>query len=172
MLIIGLTDELWHRIYKSNRLWLLWFVDYLGYYMLGASMAARKYSLNKYWYLSFYFITGAAATVINYIMKINNITCYNIHSSLSLTTALETLFLYSFFTLSEIKSNIFSRAAPYTFGIYLFHAMIVSLVFRNFKVLMQSLPFVTIPAASVLTTGLAFALTYLMTRNRFTRKVV
>jgi surface polysaccharide O-acyltransferase-like enzyme len=171
-LIIGMINEAWCARHGIHRLWLVWFVDYLGYYMLGASLANMTMRINKYWYLLIYIVVCIATMFLNEALIVNGITSFRLLTFLSLPTVVESLALYCFFALSEIKANPLSKLAAYTFGIYLVHAFIVSLVFRNLKALMQSMPLITIPAASVLTIGLSLAVTYLLTLNRYTRKVV
>lgn len=169
---IGIINEAWCTRYGISRLWLVWFVDYLGFYMLGASLANMAPRINRYWYLLIYALACVAAMFLNYALIINGNKSFTLFTFLSLPTVIETLALYSFFARSEIKVNPLSKIAAYTFGMYLIHAFFVSLVFRNLKALMQSMPFITIPVASVLTIGLSLAITYFLTLSRYAKKVV
>ena len=172
LLLIGMLNDMWCVMYKINRLWLVWFIDYLGYYMLGASLATITSRLNKYWYLLIFLLTCAAAAFLNYTLAINDIESYYPFANVSTAMIIESISLYAFFLRTEIKANLLSKLAGYSFGIYLVHAFIVSLIFRNLKTVMLSMPLITIPAGAILTFGLSLGITYLLTLNRYTRKVV
>lgn len=113
--------------YFSELFWVIKFVPYIGYFMLGHSLMIYRKQHLKFISLSLFFVSIIMAFVGEYILKLANVPL-SLFADFSPFIIIAVLSLMGFFINSEpiIKSDI-SAISLYTFQAYLIHAAIIKL---------------------------------------------
>lgn len=112
--------------------WIIQFIKYIGYFMLGSSLKEyffnRKNNIKRYLLISltsFFMVFFITEIFVKY--NLYNKTLY-FYSYLSPFVILGSISVYIIFLNIDINLDIFNRLAPHTFNIYLIHAGILSAI--------------------------------------------
>ena len=129
LLLFGLILNIWNNYLRSNGPFILWFIPYLGYFILGYSLPKTK-PINNFLLVFIYFLSCTLISILSYytIIKFNN-NLYFYHR-LSPFVMISSLSVYIWFNQISINQNILSNLSKYTLGIYLIHAGILELINR------------------------------------------
>jgi len=135
-LVIGFTLDILYQRFSYPKFMVLWCFQYLGYYVLGFELSKRAagnfWSSN--WYLVIYFISSIIVAVLTPIF-LNQYNSLYFYGYLTPFVAISSISLYLFFTLNKMDQNYLSDLAILTFGIYLVHAFVLTVLNKIFQVL-------------------------------------
>lgn len=130
-IVFGFLLNLYDFIYDNKPFFLLWFVNYIGYFMLGYVMKDIKKKIPAIFLILLAVISGILIAGVSYYThtEFNN---FYFYSYLSPFVIIASLSLYKIFTQIKIKKNFFSNFAHLTFGIYLIHPLLLDLITRGY----------------------------------------
>lgn len=175
MLVFGCLNTIYSTYFDASQPWFpLWFIDYLGFYVLGYTWPQVETEKGSWLPLSLYVAAGVFITIsVPYTWeKWQSIYFYNY---LSLPVIAGALAVYALFCRVELTKNIFSRLAPYSFGIFLLHPFFLTLI--NKSPLGNYLPglesaWTGITIKFILIFLLAGLVTYLLRLHKLTARLV
>lgn len=129
LLLFGLILNIWNDYLGSDGPFILWFIPYLGYFVLGYSLPKTK-PVNKYLLIFIYILSCTLISILSYftITKFNHNTYF--YHRLSPLVIIGALSVYMWFDQISIKQNILSNFSKYTLGIYLVHAGVLDFINR------------------------------------------
>lgn len=119
--------------YSGNKPWIgVWWVSYLGYFMIGGSLRSFKGVLNARWLLVLVAVVcyAMAFTFTGLLFEAKHYVWY-FYSYLSITSILGAVALVNLFRKVEIPNSRFlSELSDLTFGIYLIHMIPLNIIKR------------------------------------------
>jgi len=134
LLLFGLILIIWNNYLGSDGPFILWFIPYLGYFVLGYSLPKTK-PINKDFLIFIFIFSCTLISILSYftIVKFNNNSYF--YHRLSPFVIISSLSLYMWFNQVSINRNILSDFSRYTLGVYLIHAGVLDflnlIVFKN-----------------------------------------
>jgi surface polysaccharide O-acyltransferase-like enzyme len=139
LLLMGIIIDLWSQSLSINvtGIWILWSVNYSGYFVLGYSLKTLRIKTNKAYLFGSYFVCSSLTVFlayyiikygsgnpffISYLSRARTIYAYSYLSPLTIVSAIS---IYLLFLNTVMKENAISGISQYTFGIYLVHAVLL-----------------------------------------------
>lgn len=157
------------RAFNSMR-----FLNFIGYFLLGYALPQLKFFQVKrpMFYGGLYFFSSLAIAILTYLTV--RFTLYDLYfySHFSPFTILGTLSLYLLFNSLNIKENLLSRMAPYSFGIYLIHAFFLDVFHYSFGYMPLRNPIIDIPLTAILVFIISAAVSFLFYKNKKLKKLI
>lgn len=166
LITVSMINQTYNFIYDIKPFFVLWSFNYVGYFILGYAMKDKKYLSNVWLVLIF-----ISCFLINNFLSLKIFHQYNtlpLFNYLSPFVIIGSLAIYSLFSNFNLKSNILSRAANLSFGIYLIHPLIIKLLylFLEKDFILKEL------AVIALAYLISIFIVFLFTKNKFLIKVV
>lgn len=175
MLAFGVVNSFYNTSLNTGHAWFfLWFVNYLGFYVLGYTWPLMDTKKQFWWPLLIYLVASLfIALSIPYTWAYWQSTYF--YGYLTLPVVAGALAVYALFCRVELTENTFSRLAPYSFGIFLLHPFFLTLI--NKSPLGNYLPglesaWVGIGCKFILIFLLAGLVTYLLRLHKLTARLV
>ena len=146
-LLLGMGIESWNT-YMHNRPWIgVWWLPYVGYFMIGSVVAYVPKNFHNKWLLVGALICSYSAVFIftGLLFKEKHYIWY-FYDSLGICGIIATLSYFNLFRQLNIKhSKLIQKLASLSFGIYLFHMIPLTVINRYFITEFPSNPFAAIP---------------------------
>lgn len=171
---IGMISSFFDEYFNNKVFFLLWFINYLGYYILGFLIThhSPKYKVSSL--LMIYIFSSALIAIFTYFTfkYFNSLYFYGYLSPLVI---LGSLSFYKIFQQADFKENILSKSAHLTLGIYLIHAGLLD--YLNYYIKINKLtffdnPIYAIPVKSLLILSISFVIAYLFYQVKFLRRII
>lgn len=123
LLITGCVIDLTNFYYGNSIVFLIWFIEYLGYFLMGYVMINSSAKSNQIGLLAVYLLSSLLIAGLTYFSK--GTYFYNYTSPLVI---LASLAIYKLFTQATLGRNFLAKVSKLTFGVYLVHAMVLNVV--------------------------------------------
>lgn len=121
LLIFGMFNYSYDFYLGNREFFLLWFVNYLGYFMLGYLLKDYYKKISLTILLTIYILSSLMIAVLSfYTMKYFDNSYF--YGNLTPFVILGSVSIYKIFHQVDIKQNILSKISYLTLGIYLIHA--------------------------------------------------
>jgi len=172
LLLFGLVLNIWNNYLGSDGPFILWFIPYLGYFILGYSLPKIK-PINNYFLMSVYFLSCTSTAILTYftIIKFNN-NLYFYHR-LSPFIILGSISIYLWFNQISINKNILSNFSKYTFGIYLTYVGVLELInYIEFKNGMTEITIIDILVKFFIVLIVSFVVVYTISRIPKLKRII
>lgn len=174
LMLFGIINSGYDLIANNQPFFILWFVNYLGYFILGYAIKGRNFKISSKMLFIIYIISGILICLLSYwsAKYYGNIYFY---SYLSPFVIIGSLSIYILFQKLDIKENPLSKISQLTFGIYLIHAGILQ-VFTSFlrKLDIHNFdnPILGIPIKFSVTFVISAIVIYFLQKSRIFNKIV
>lgn len=170
LLSFGCVLQIWD-IYNSNRpFYLLWFIKYLGYYILGNTIPRFKIRTNRFLLLVCYIFISCIIVLLSYFTY-HHYQSYYFQNYLSPLNIISSIALYAFFINMGAANKILVSIAKYSFGIYLIHAGVLDVI-RYFSDWITNIVIIKIIINATITTGISILFVYICRRIRLLNMVI
>lgn len=174
MMMFGVINSIYEQFLGGRTLFLLWFVNYLGYFLLGFLLKGTRERITSTKLLGLYVLCCSIITFLNYL-TIDSFGNRYFQEYLSPFVIIASLALYRFFHQVSIPKKFFSRISYLTLGIYLIHAGVLDIVLYllsevSSSFLTHAAPGTLIVSGIVLLVSLVA--TYIMSKVKWLRKIV
>ncbi|MGI6370654.1 MAG: acyltransferase family protein [Ignavibacteria bacterium] len=174
LFIFGIFNELYDSLLGNKVLFLLWFVNYLGYYLFGYLIKSYNKKISNYILIPTYLLSCILISIFSvWTIKYNN----NIYFFGNLTplVILGALSLLIFFKQLNLQENYFSKIAYLTFGIYLIHPGVLYAIDFFMKLTnlttFQNL-YIIIPLKFTITFFVSLFIAYVFSKIKILKKVI
>lgn len=127
LVFFGFSNSLYNINNGNEPFFMLWFLDYLGYFVLGFALKDHINNFRCSWLFVVFLFSSSAIAFLNYFTMVRFNSTY-FFTYLSPLVIIASLSIYKLFDKIELKENAFSRMAPLTFGIYLVHAGVLTVI--------------------------------------------
>jgi len=172
--ILAMGMDAWDT-YSHNKPWIgIWWVSYVGYFMIGACIRSLKGMLNSK-------LLMAEAAVLCYMMvfvftgllfKNGHYTWY-FYGYLSVTSIVGSIALANLFRGMELPASRFvSELSDLTFGIYLIHMIPLTIIKRYWHSSIVDNPFLNILLVSLIVFAASTAVVWLMSKVKIIKRLM
>lgn len=175
MLAFGWLNTFFTGYFEWGRLWFpLWFVNYLGFYVLGYTWPRTDNKTDRWLPITIYVIASTFITIsVPYTWQ--SWQSIYFYGYLTLPVITGALAIYTVFCRITLRENSWSRLAPYSFGTFLLHPFFLTLI--NKSPLGKFIPglenaWTGVTIKFVLIFLLAGMVTYFLRMNKFTARFV
>jgi surface polysaccharide O-acyltransferase-like enzyme len=173
-LIFGIVHNIYNLVLENNLMFLLWFTDYLGYFLFGYLIRDCKARISSSALVLFYIISAALISVLSYYTASQHNNLY-FYGPLSPLVALGSLSFFSWFRRFSLNENIFSKISHLTFGIYLIHAGVLHLLaylLKTYDIHMFDNIFIGIPVKFTFALFISLSISWLFYKSPILRRTV
>lgn len=174
LMIFGILNSGYDHFFNNNVSFILWFVNYLGYFILGFLINESKKNFSLIMLFSVYIISSIAIAILTfYTLKIYHNTYF--YGYLTPFVIIGSLSFYKLFHQLKLKSNIFSRISHLTLGIYLIHAGVLSLliiVLSKSGITATDNPIIGIPIKFTITLFISLLAAWAINSIKYLRKII
>jgi surface polysaccharide O-acyltransferase-like enzyme len=119
-LFIGFFNSFYDDMIKKNVPFILWFVSYLGYFMIGFLIKESRRNYSIPFLISVYFISSIIISILTFY-SIKSYDSLYFYGYVSPFVIIGSLSIFKLFHQLRLKENIFSKFSHLTLGIYLIH---------------------------------------------------
>lgn len=171
-MLLGIVIDIWDRYHNNTQIFVLWFLPFLGYFILGHALP-QKMVMNKLLCL-FTCLLGICLTgwLTGFTTGWLRDNLY-FYSYLSPTVVIASISLYLYFHKVKVSGELFSELAKHTLGIYVIHAGFVDLLkFSVFKERISDNIFLEIGGLFVLVLVPTVVCVYLINKIPILKKVI
>lgn len=174
LLVFGVVNSAYNRILGINPIFILWFINYLGYFILGFLIKDSDKKLSSKFLFMLYLILGLLISSLTFYTAKHFGNLY-FYDYLSPFVIISSLIVYKLFHQINIKKNILSRISHLTFGIYLIHAGVLSVLesgLRKLNTYFFDNTIITIALKFSLTVIISIIIAYLFYNSRILKKII
>jgi surface polysaccharide O-acyltransferase-like enzyme len=174
LLFIGVLNSSFNISFYNKVTFMLWFINYLGYFILGYLI--KDYKKN------FSFLTLSATYIISSILiailTVYTITFYDnlyFHRYLTPFVIIGSLSVYRLFLQLNLKENILSKISHLTFGIYLIHAGVLHVFNSGLQLLESDIlsnPIIGIPIKFIVSLFISTVAVWMLSKVKYVRKII
>lgn len=174
LLLFGMINTSYDNILNNKVSFILWFVNYLGYFILGFLIKDSKRSFSFLVLSSVYIISSILIAVLT-IYTIKHYDSLYFYGYLTPLVIIGSLSFYKMFHQLKLKENIFSKIAYLTFGIYLIHAGVLNalnscLAWLDINTFNN--PIIGIPMKFGITFLISIILSWIITKIKYVKKII
>ena len=174
LLLFGMINSSYDQIMNNKVSFILWFVNYLGYFILGYLIKDSKRRFSFLVLSSAYIICSILIAVLSmYTLKqYDNLYFYGYLSPLVIIGSLS---FYKLFHQLKLKENIFSKISYLSLGIYLIHAGVLSVLTKVLSILeinMFNNPIIGIPMKFGVTFFISIVAAWIISKIKYLRKII
>lgn len=174
LLLFGMLNSSYDKFLNNNVSFILWFVNYLGYFILGYLIqdSKRKFSFLA---LSLAYIISSILIAVLSFYTIKSYDSLYFYGYLTPLVIIGSLSFYKLFHQLKLGENIFSTISHLTLGIYLIHAGVLSVLVGGLKVLdITALdnPIVGIPMKFGITLFISIITAWTISKIKYVRKII
>ncbi len=130
LLALGLIVNMWNIHFGNPSFFALWFIPYLGYFILGHTLPKMKYKFSISAGFVVYAVTGALLVGAGYWTLSTLGTSEYAFDYLSPLVILGSLSLYASLVKLDMEKSWLTGIAKYTLGIYLIHVLFMEKFFQ------------------------------------------
>lgn len=174
LLFFGLLNSSYDTLLSNNVFFIFWFVNYLGYFILGYLIKDYKRDFSIVTLFSVYIISGISIAILSYI-TIKQYDSLYFYGYLTPFVIISSLSVYKLFHQLNLDESILSKISHLTFGIYLIHAGVLDAFNSSLKVLEIDTfknPFIGIPIKFSITILISIILTWAISKIKYMRKMI
>jgi surface polysaccharide O-acyltransferase-like enzyme len=173
LMLFGMFNSFFDKFYDNNVHFLLWFVNYLGYFIIGYLIKDFKKNWSNILLLFVYALTSTLISILSYftIITYNNLYFYGYLSPLVIISSLS---FFKLFHQIELKKSIFSKISNLSFGVYLIHAAIlcsIDLILKEFDISFDNAT-IGIPIKFSLTMVCSICITYVISKVKYVNRII
>ena len=174
LLLFGIINYSYSFYYKSEMFFLLWFINYLGYFILGYLLKNSNKVISLTILLGIYIITSLLIAAFSYctMRYFNNSFFYG---NLTPFVILGSVCIYKIFQQINLKQNFLSKISYLTLGIYLIHAGVLVTFDSGLKIMgidFFSNPAYGIPVKFCVVFAVSYLVAYLFSRIYYLRRII
>ena len=129
LLALGMVVNLWNIRFGDPSLFVLWFIPYLGYFILGHTLPQMNYNFSRGVALTIYVAASLGLIVAAYFALIKTGNSEYAFDYLSPLVIVASLSFYLFLVSFSLKESWITHIAPFTLGIYLIHILFMEKLF-------------------------------------------
>ncbi|MFM9055141.1 MAG: acyltransferase [Bacteroidota bacterium] len=171
---IGMIRSAYTSYHELEPFFLTWCVDYFGYFLFGYILSTSKTTWSAKVQFGIYLVSGGliAALTSYTILHYNNLYFYGYLTPLVILGA---LCFFSAFQQLNLRKNILTRLAPFSFGIYLVHAGILDVLnnlIRMQYLQLSSMAVIDIPIKCLIVLVISLAIVYPMSKIRLFKQLI
>lgn len=174
LLLFGMLNNSYDKFLNNQVTFILWFVNYLGYFILGYLIKDSKRNFSFLLLVSSYIISSMLIAVLSsYTIKHHNNLYF--YGYLTPFVIIGSLSFYKLFCQLTLDENVFSKISHLTLGIYLVHAGILDVfnkVLRVLDVSVLSNPIIGIPMKFGITLLLSITAASLISKTKYLKKII
>lgn len=169
MLGVGFLINLWNDYFKNDSIFILWFAEYIGYFLMGYVIVNSQKRWGSISLLAVYVVSSVSIALLAYFFR--NPLFYNYLFPLVIVASLA---IFKLFSQSSFQANWLSRFSKLTLGVYLIHAGILDII-RLLRERLELTTGFTLPDVLIkfcLVFGISLALASLISRVPKLNKVI
>lgn len=172
-LLVGMLISLWNEYSNSKLSFALQWAPYVGYFMLGASLKYIEGFIPRRWLLPIFVVGSLTIFGFTGWLFSCKLFVWYFYDYLSVPVMVSAVALTLYFKLIKIKRTLLiSRIAELSFGIYLFHAILLSIIGRFCKGVLLDNIYWHIPLMSLSVFILSTLVVWGMSKVPYLRRVV
>lgn len=173
-LAFGILNVGYNFILGNKPIFLLWFIDYLGYFLLGYLIkgSALKIPLKILW--GTYIISSLSIALLSYITA-KNFHSFYFYEYLTPFVIISSLSIYKLFHQITIKNNILSKIDHLTLGVYLIHAGVLDALGLSLKAMdihVFDKPIIGIPIKFSITLLISLLIAHTFYKTKYLNKTI
>ena len=130
LLALGSITNLWDIYHVNSPFFLLWFIPYLGYFILGHTLPKMEYKIPAWASLLTYVAAAIALVAAAYLALITLNNSEYAFDYLSPLVIVASLSSYMFLVNMTLEESWITKIAQYSLGIYLIHVMFMEEFFQ------------------------------------------
>ena len=172
LLAVGCVTNLWNISSANSPFFILWFLPYLGYFVLGHTLPKMEYKIPSWASLGTYLVSGLALVGLGYLtlIKLNNSEyAFDYLSPLVIVASLSS---YMFLIGKTMEESWITKMAKYSLGIYLVHVMFMEWFFQLTNKVISGNAAVDIMLLTLGTFVLSWASIYIISKVPLLKKVI
>ncbi len=171
LLFFGFAIDMW-QVRFGDPFFLLWFIPYLGYFILGHTLPQMKYNLSSLKSFSIYFVASVGLVWAGYwtLLKFNN--SEYAFDYLSPLVIIASLGLYMALSKISMKESWLTRIGKYTLGIYVIHILFMEKLFQLTHMVIFGNGILDIVTLALATFILSWASVYVISKIPVLKKTV
>lgn len=174
LMLFGMLHHTYNFLLGNQPFFLIWFMDYLGYFLLGYLMKDTNKKIAPSLLIAIYIVCSGIIAVLNYYttVRFNN---FYFYAYLTPFVILASLSIYQLFHQLELKDNLLAKVSHLTLGVYLIHAGILDLLNRGVRIFDLQLfrePLLGIPLKFVVVLTLSFLLAAIISKIKYLNKLI
>lgn len=123
MLAVGFLINLWNAYFKNDSIFILWFAEYIGYFLMGYFIINSHKKWSSIGHLAVYGVSSLLIAAMTYFFK--DPFFYNYLFPLVILASLS---IFKLFSQNSLHANWLSRFSKLTLGVYLIHAGILDII--------------------------------------------
>lgn len=174
LLLFGMLNSSYDKILKNNVSFIIWFINYLGYFILGYLIKDSKKSFSFFALSSAYIISSILIAVLS-LYTIKNYDSLYFYGYLTPFVIIGSLSFYKFFHQLKLERNVLSKMSHLTLGIYLIHAGVLSALTTGLRVLeINTLnnPIIGIPIKFGITFFISIIAAWTISKIKYVRRII
>ena len=174
MLFFGILNSSYDKTLNNKVFFILWFVNYLGYFILGYLIKDSK-RVFSFFTLSATYITSSILIAVLSLYTIKIYDNLYFYGYLTPFVIIGSLSFYKLFHQLKLKENIFSKISHLTLGIYLIHAGVLHLLTNGLialKINTLNNPIIGIPIKFFITLFISVIAASIISKIKYIRKII
>ncbi len=174
LLFFGMLNSAYNLFLRNSPSFLLWFIDYLGYFLLGYMFKNSNKNISIITLAIIYLISSVLISILSFY-TIKHFDSLYFYSYLSPLVVVASLSFYKIFQQIRLPENILSRISNLTLGIYLIHAGILDVINKsidkfNFKVFDN--PVIEISVKFIIVLLISTLITYMFSQSKYLKRII
>ena len=174
LLVFGMINSGYDWILVNRPIFILWFINYLGYFIIGFLIKDYHHKISSKLLFIFYLISGFLISILSYYTSKHFDNLY-FYGYLTPFVIIGSLSIFMIFQQVNFSENLLSRISHLTLGIYLIHAGILQVFIFGLKELNIHIfdnPIIGIPVKFSVTFIISTIIAYLFYKSRFLKKII
>ena len=174
LLLFGMLNSSYDKFMNNKSFFILWFVNYLGYFILGYLIKDSKKRFSIFG-LSIVYIISSLLIAFLSLYTIKTYDSLYFYGYLTPFVIIGSLSFYKLFHQLKLRENIFSKIAHLTLGIYLIHAGVLDalrLVLKLLDINTLNNPIIGIPMKFIITFFISILVAWIISKIKYIRKII
>lgn len=174
LLLFGMLNSSYDKFMNNKSFFILWFVNYLGYFILGYLIKDSKRSFSIFG-LSIVYIISSLLIAFLSLYTIKTYDSLYFYGYLTPFVIIGSLSFYKLFHQLKLGENIFSKISHLTLGIYLIHAGVLDALRLGLRLLdINTLnnPIIGIPMKFIITFFISILVAWIISKIKYIRKII
>jgi surface polysaccharide O-acyltransferase-like enzyme len=174
LMIFGMINTSYNSVLGNQPIFILWFINYLGYFILGFLIKDYKKKISPIKLILVYLTSGLLISILSYYTAKDFGSLY-FYGYLSPFVVIASLSFYMIFHQIDLKVNMLSKISHLTLGIYLMHVGVLEVLIlglRELNIHVFDNPIIGIPIKFVLVLFISIMLTKILNANKYLKKII
>lgn len=174
LMLFGMFNSSYDMALNNKVFFMLWFVNYLGYFILGYLIKDYKRNFSFLSLSVTYVISSVLIAILSFytIKRFDSLYFYGYLTPFVITG---TLCIYKLFHQLHLGENILSKISHLTLGIYLIHAGVLDaiiLLLKTLDITTLNNPVIGIPIKFCVTAFISIILAWTISKMKYVRKII